>query len=69
MGAKEYLTNIGDKIQRVYNPDLVDVIIYRYIKGMTQEQTAEIMGVSDRTIRAWEKLALQIFDSENTQKS
>lgn len=69
MGAKEYLTIVGEQIQRVYNPNFIELIICRYIKGMTQEQTAEIMGVSDRTIRAWEKLALQIFDSENTQKS
>lgn len=69
MGAKEYLISVGKKIQRVYNPDLIELIVCRYIKGMTQEQTAEKMGVSDRTIREWEKSALQIFDSENTQKS
>lgn len=69
MGAKEYLASVGEQIQRVYNPDLIELIICRYIKGMTQEQTAERMGISDRTVREWEKLALQIFDSENTQKS
>lgn len=69
MGAKEYLTIVGERIQRVYNPDLIELIVCRYIKGMTQEQTAERMGISDRTVREWEKSALQIFDSENTQKS
>lgn len=69
MDCKEYLTQIGQQIQKVYNPELIDLIICRYIKGMTQEQTAEFMGVSDRTIREWEKSALRIFDSENTQKS
>ena len=38
MGAKEYLTIVGEQIQRVYNPDLIELIVCRYIKGMTQRK-------------------------------
>ena len=65
MGAKEYLTIVGEQIQRVYNPDFIELIICRYIKGMTQEQTAEKMNISMSYLKKQEKLALKVFELEN----
>lgn len=69
MTGKEYLTDIGQQIQKVYNPDLIDLLIYRYIKGMTQEQAAETMNVSWRNFQRMERQALEIFESENMQNT
>lgn len=65
MNPKEYLLEVGEKIQRVYNPELMDLLIYRYIKGMTQEQTAEKMNISMSYLKKQEKLALKVFELEN----
>lgn len=56
---------VGGEIQRVYNPELMDLLIYRYIKGMTQEQTAEKMNISMSYLKKQEKLALKVFELEN----
>ena len=65
MSSKEYLLEVGEKIQRVYNPELIDLLICRYIKGMTQEQTAEKMNISMSYLKKQEKLALKVFELEN----
>lgn len=67
--SKQYLTEVGEKIQRVYSPKLIDLLICRFIKGMTQEQTAEQLDVSYRTEQRMEKHALQIFEEENMQNT
>lgn len=56
---------VGWKIQRVYNPELIDLLICRYIKGMTQEQTAEKTNISMSYLKKQEKLALKVFELEN----
>jgi len=66
VSSKEYLLEVGGgKIQRVYNPELMDLLIYRYIKGMTQEQTAEKMNISMSYLKKQGKLALKVFELEN----
>lgn len=65
MTAKEQLTAMGDQIQKVYNPDLIDLLILRYIKQNSQEKTAEILGISLDTAKRKEKQALEIFTQEN----
>lgn len=70
--SKEYLTQIGQQIQRIYNPDLIKIVIQRFILGNSQEKTAEILGISYETVKRREKQALEIFtaeNSENVQKS
>lgn len=65
MTAKEQLTDFGLKVQKIYNPELIDLLVWRYIKGKTQEQTAEAMGVSLSYEKSQERLALWIFETEN----
>ena len=67
MTAKAYLTGVGEQIQRVYNPELIEVLVQRFILGNSQEKTAEILGVSLDTIKRKEKQALEIFKKENVQ--
>lgn len=62
---KEIFIGSRGGIQRVYNPELMDLLIYRYIKGMTQEQTAEKMNISMSYLKKQEKLALKVFELEN----
>ena len=56
---------VGGKIQRVYNPELIEIIVCRYIRGLTQEQVAEKMNVSISYLKKQEQLALKVFELEN----
>ena len=72
MDSKTYLIQVGRQIQKIYNPDLIKIVVNRFILGNSQEKTAEILGVSHDTVARLEKQALEIFaaeNSENTQKS
>lgn len=72
MDSKTYLTQVGQQIQKIYNPDLIKIVIQRFILGNSQEKTAEILGISHDTVARLEKQALEIFtaeNSENAQKS
>ena len=65
--SKEYLTQLGQQIQKIYNPDLIKIVIQRFILGNSQEKTAEILGISYETVKRREKLALEIFTVENSE--
>lgn len=72
MDSKTYLIQVGQQIQKIYNPDLIKIVIQRFILGNSQEKTAEILDVSCETVKRREKQALEIFtaeNSENVQKS
>lgn len=59
---------ISDKIEIVYNVDLIDVLYYLYVKCFDCSKTAEIIGVSVSTIRNWHAEALEIFAKEVLKK-
>jgi DNA-directed RNA polymerase specialized sigma subunit len=40
-----------DYINTIEDSELRTILNYRYIDGLTEEQTAEIMGITDRTVR------------------
>lgn len=54
-----------EKIARVYNPQLIAVLMDKYINGFTFEQIAERMGVADKTVYRLHGQALQVFRKEN----
>ena len=59
---------IMHKIQLVYNPKLIAVLIDKDINGMSIEQIAEAMDISRRTACVWNGQALQIFRKETGLK-
>ena len=67
----EMLINLDEALGRLaeLNPRLSQVVEYRFFGGMTEEETAEALGVTDRTVRrdwikakAW--LSRELQDSE-----
>lgn len=66
-GDAEELVALDDALQRLdeLNPRLVQVIEHRFFAGMTEEETAQVLGVTERTVRrdwvkarGWLRLAL-----------
>ncbi|MEM9303602.1 MAG: ECF-type sigma factor [Pseudomonadota bacterium] len=52
------LRRLGEK-----HPRLVELVEYRFFAGYTQEETAELLGVSDRTVRReWLKAKALLID-------
>lgn len=56
------------RIDLVYHPKLIAVLIDKYITGMSIEQIAEKMEISRRTAYVWHGQALQIFRKETGLK-
>ena len=56
---------IRERISRVYNPQFVALLTDKYINGLTLEQIAEKMEITDKTACRWHGEALQIFRKEN----
>lgn len=56
---------IREKISRVYNPQFVALLTDKYINGLTLDQIAEKMEITDKTACRWHGEALQIFRKEN----
>jgi len=67
MDSKTYLIQVGRQIQKIYNPDLIKIVIQRFILGNSQDKTAEILGISCETVKRREKQALEIFAVENSE--
>ncbi|UNK79202.1 ECF-type sigma factor [Sphingopyxis granuli] len=51
----EDVVRLGEALQRLarLDPNLAQLIDCRFFAGMTEEETAKILGVSDRTVRRW----------------
>ena len=62
------ISEISKSIERVCNPVFIAVLTDRYINGLTLEQIAEKMNVTDRTVREWHGQALQVFRKETNTK-
>ena len=69
----EMLINLDEALGRLaeLNPRLTQVVEYRFFGGMTEEETAEALGVTDRTVRrdwikakAW--LSRELADAEGS---
>lgn len=56
---------IRARIARVYNPQFIALLTDKYINGLTLEQIAEKMEITDKTACRWHGEALQIFRKEN----
>lgn len=47
-----------------YDPRMVDVVQMRYFVGMTDREIAEVLGVTERTVRRdWEKARLLLLEA------
>lgn len=57
---KEIIKRIGV----VGNPNLIALLIHKYVTGMSIEKVAEEMNISRRTACVWHGQALQIFRKE-----
>jgi len=58
VGPSQAVLEIDEALNRLgqHSPDLVRVVECRYFGGMTEDETAEALGVSDRTVRRrWTK--------------
>ena len=51
-------------IDVVGNPNLIALLIHKYVTGMSIEKVAEEMNISRRTACVWHGQALQIFRKE-----
>jgi RNA polymerase sigma factor (TIGR02999 family) len=51
----EEVVRLGDALRRLaeLDPNLAQLIDCRFFAGMTEEETAKVLGVSDRTVRRW----------------
>ena len=51
----EDVVRLGEALQRLarLDPNLAQLIDCRFFAGMTEEETAKVLGVSDRTVRRW----------------
>lgn len=51
----EDVVRLGEALQRLarLDPNLAQLIDCRFFAGMTEEETAKVTGVSDRTVRRW----------------
>lgn len=49
------LIELGDALERLgrMNPDLAKVVDLRFFGGMTDRESAEMLGVTDRTVQRW----------------
>jgi len=49
------VVRLGDALRRLaeLDPNLAQLIDCRFFAGMTEEETAKVLGVSDRTVRRW----------------
>lgn len=52
------------RIDVVGNPNLIALLIHKYVTGMSIEKVAEEMNISRRTAYVWHGQALQIFRKE-----
>lgn len=52
------------RIDVVGNPNLIALLIHKYVTGMSIEKVAEEMNISRRTACVWHGQALQIFRKE-----
>ena len=51
----EQVLKLGDALEELKRLDanLAQVVDCRFFAGMTEEETAKVLGVSDRTVRRW----------------
>lgn len=66
--GREIRNDINNKVEFVYNSDLIDVLYYLYVHCYSYEMTAQIMKKSVSTIRNWHAEALEIFAKEVLKK-
>ena len=52
------------RIDVVGNPNLIALLIHKYVTGMSIEKVAEEMNISRRTACVWHGQAMQIFRKE-----
>lgn len=61
VGGEEEILKIHEALDELaaFDPRLVEVVEMRYFVGLTEREIAEILGVTDRTVRRdWEKARL-----------
>lgn len=66
MANEEQIVRVDEALRELasLDPRLVQVVEMRYFAGLTVEQVAEALGVTERTIRRdWEKARLLLFAS------
>lgn len=65
-GGEEEVLRVHDALDRLaeYDPRMVDVVQLRYFAGMTEQEIANALGVTERTVRRdWEKARLLLLEA------
>jgi RNA polymerase sigma factor (TIGR02999 family) len=66
LGGEEEILKVHEALDGLaeYDPRLVEVVQLRYFGGMTDQEIAEVLGVTDRTVRRdWEKARLLLSEA------
>ncbi|HKU41698.1 MAG TPA: ECF-type sigma factor [Polyangiales bacterium] len=65
-GGEEEVLKVHEALDGLaeYDPRLVDVVHMRYFGGMTDREIAQVLGVTERTVRRdWEKARLLLLEA------
>jgi len=66
MAGEEEILRVHEALERLAgsDPRLIEVVQLRYFAGMTDSEIAEVLGVTDRTVRRdWEKARLLLTEA------
>ena len=66
LGAEDEILRVHEALDSLaeFDPRLIEVVQLRYFAGMTDAEIAEVLGVTDRTVRRdWEKARLLLAES------
>ena len=65
-GGEEEILKVHEALDGLaeYDPRMVDVVHMRYFAGMTDREIADVLGVTERTVRRdWEKARLLLLEA------
>lgn len=66
LGGEDEILRVHDALDSLaaYDPRLIEVVQLRYFGGMTDAEIAEVLGVTDRTVRRdWDKARLLLSEA------
>jgi RNA polymerase sigma factor (TIGR02999 family) len=66
LGGEEEILRVHEALDSLaaYDPRLIEVVQLRYFGGMTDSEIAEVLGVTDRTVRRdWDKARLLLSEA------
>ena len=66
LGGEEEILRVHEALDALgeYDPRLIEVVQLRYFGGMTDAEIAEVLGITDRTVRRdWDKARLLLSEA------